>query len=83
LNCVYEFSYARKKQLQEFSDEDILLRLQKYKGQEVITSHSFGAIANRLYGLPKTAMWLRSQLANGKIDSRAKQLLQSIGGGER
>ena len=84
LDCVCEFSYARKKQLlHDFSDEDILLRLQKYKGQEVITSHSIGAIAYKLHGLPKTAMWLRSQLVYGKIDNRAKQLLQNIGGEEK
>ena len=80
LDLVSEISYLRNRQAQIISDDDVLGRLQKFKGNEVPVTQSFGAIASRLNGLPKTAMWLRRQIATGKLDSRAKELLQSIGG---
>lgn len=78
LDCIYEVTYIRKNRTQAFSDDEMLTRLRNFKGDPIAVSPSFGVIANRLTGLPKTALWLRKQIANGKIDRRAKQVLQNL-----
>lgn len=78
LDCIYEVTYIRKNRTQAFSDDEMLTRIRNFKGDPIAVSPSFGVIANRLTGLPKTALWLRKQIANGKIDRRAKQVLQNL-----
>ena len=80
LNLVSEITYSRNRQSQHVSDDDIFMQLQKFKGNEAPVTQSYGSIASRLNGLPKTIMWLRQQITGGMLDSRAKELLQSIGG---
>jgi len=78
LDFIYEVSYIRKEQTHSFSDDEMLARLQNFKGEPIAVLPSLGVIADRLTGLPKTALWFRRQIANGKINRRAKQILQNL-----
>ncbi|GHU55275.1 hypothetical protein AGMMS49975_16860 [Clostridia bacterium] len=78
LDCIYEISFVHKKQETKLSDDKLIVALKNFTGDYVNLTHSFGAIAERLTDFPKTTIWLRNQIKNGKIDRRAKLYLQSI-----
>ena len=58
-------------------DEQVIQTLRMFRGQPVSISRSFGVIATKMIGFPKTKIWLLHQLNAGFIDKRAAEFLKN------
>ncbi len=78
LDCVYQVEYTYKKNNWLLTDDELLAKLQRYKYEPIPITHSFVVIAERMNNFPKTNLWLRKQIANGKISRYAERVLHKL-----
>ena len=75
LDCLYEAVFVKERKKQEITDEQILRKLQNYRGRKVAISHNFGVFAKRLEEMPLSRLWVMKQIRLGSIDIDAKKYL--------
>jgi hypothetical protein len=81
LDQVWAASFVREKRNKNQNDHEIFNTLAGFRGQEIIISHTFGAIADKMADLPRTKLWLLKKLRHSTIPRQAFNWLKINFGG--
>jgi hypothetical protein len=76
LDIVWQVSFCKRKQSIVGADEQLFRKLNNLKGYSVRVPHSFGAVAEKLRGYPKTKDWIYSTVKNGFANQDAIKYLR-------
>ena len=78
-DLVWEITFQKDKKRNQIKDEELLEKLEKCKGKCIVIDQStYGVLAKRLNGMPKSKRWLYSQKRLGYLDENAFRILKSL-----
>ena len=78
LDCVWKTKFLKQKTNASLNEEEILKRLQSYKGPMVSVPHTFGMIAVKLKNYPNIYRWIYRCMRSGYMSERAFREIQFL-----